>query len=271
MSKIAWVLAGGGAAGSYQVGVMRALLEGGIKPDALYGTSAGALNAFGLSYGGIDNLENMWRSISGKNDVLTENWAPILFGNGLNNADPLKNLLVKCRGDNSSTIPFSVFSLDLNSFNLVRADSPSPNILDYTIASSSIPILIEPKEIDGYELVDGGIIDNLPLRQAVADGFDEIYAINCFNDAGEKAPIFTISNKLVTVGLKALSAMRYQIYTFDSIYKDIAQAEVNLHVITPINQVVDVMDFVPSKIAAGIAEGLSNGKAFLASEPSSSK
>ncbi len=261
--RTAWVLSGGGAAGSMQMGTMKALLEGGIVPDGLYGTSAGALNAFGLSFGGIVKLEALWRSIKETKDVLISNFAPLIFGSGFYNAAPLKNLLQNCRGSNSANIPFSVTSLDINESRLVVANSSYHNILDYTLASAAIPILIEPQVIDGHTLVDGGVIDNCPLREAILDGYNNIYVINCFTDAVAKATPFLLHNKLLDTGLKAIGAMRYEIMTMDMIYKDIADSGVKVQIITPENQACDVMDFNDVKISAGIEEGYRLGREFL--------
>jgi predicted acylesterase/phospholipase RssA len=64
---LAFVLPGGGALGSYQVGVMRALTEAGVAPDMLIGVSAGSVNAslFAWNHGldGLQRVEAIWRSI----------------------------------------------------------------------------------------------------------------------------------------------------------------------------------------------------------------
>ena len=64
---LAFVLPGGGALGSYQVGVLRALTDAGVAPDMLIGVSAGAVNAslFAWHQGvdGIRRLEGIWRGI----------------------------------------------------------------------------------------------------------------------------------------------------------------------------------------------------------------
>ena len=56
--NLAFVLGGGGARGAFQVGALRALLEAGISPDILVGTSTGAVNATSLALHGI-NLETI--------------------------------------------------------------------------------------------------------------------------------------------------------------------------------------------------------------------
>src|SRR5438270_10597623 len=66
--KIAVVLSGGGNRGAAQVGMLRALVEAGIRPDVVVGTSVGSLNAAALardpSVTGVDELEAVWISLS---------------------------------------------------------------------------------------------------------------------------------------------------------------------------------------------------------------
>src|SRR5437764_12061392 len=62
--KVAVVLSGGGNRGAAQVGMLRALLEAGIRPDVVVGTSVGSLNGAALAHtptlAGIDELEAVW-------------------------------------------------------------------------------------------------------------------------------------------------------------------------------------------------------------------
>jgi NTE family protein len=62
---LAFVLGGGGARGALQVGALRALLESGLRPDLLVGTSIGAVNAVvlalsGLDLAGVEALDRRW-------------------------------------------------------------------------------------------------------------------------------------------------------------------------------------------------------------------
>src|SRR5437870_4470112 len=65
---IGFALSGGGARGASQVGAMKALLEAGIRPQHLAGTSAGAVNATWLALhpNRLDRMEAIWRSLSSK-------------------------------------------------------------------------------------------------------------------------------------------------------------------------------------------------------------
>src|SRR5207248_5734513 len=66
--KVAVVLSGGGNRGAAQVGMLRALVETGVRPDVIVGTSVGSLNGAALAHdptpAGIDNLEGVWLGTS---------------------------------------------------------------------------------------------------------------------------------------------------------------------------------------------------------------
>jgi len=68
-SRVALVLGGGGARGSYQVGVWKAIRELGIQPDIITGTSVGALNGAAILQGDYELVEQMWKELEIKNVV----------------------------------------------------------------------------------------------------------------------------------------------------------------------------------------------------------
>src|SRR4030088_63711 len=74
---VAFVLSGGGSLGAIQVGMMKALVEAGIRPDMLIGTSVGAINAAwagGWPDGqGIDKLAQIWKGLR-RDDVFPLGW-----------------------------------------------------------------------------------------------------------------------------------------------------------------------------------------------------
>jgi len=75
---LAFVMSGGGARGALEAGALRALLEAGIRPDMLVGTSIGAVNAACLALNGLDGtglagLETAWRDAAAA-DLLPANY-----------------------------------------------------------------------------------------------------------------------------------------------------------------------------------------------------
>lgn len=85
-SKIAFVLQGGGALGAYQAGACHALIEKGIEPDWLIGTSIGALNAALIAGNKPENrieaLNNFWKTISSDENILEQMQKINFFMNG---------------------------------------------------------------------------------------------------------------------------------------------------------------------------------------------
>jgi NTE family protein len=90
--QVVLVLQGGGALGAYQAGVYQALLEGGIEPDWVIGTSIGAING-ALIAGNpperrVERLREFWSAVA-KGRPLDELWPAAIFGNALANMSTL--------------------------------------------------------------------------------------------------------------------------------------------------------------------------------------
>ncbi len=103
MPTVAFVLQGGGSLAAGQVGMLRALLEAGIRPDLVVGSSAGALNAVAFAQNptetGLDQLQALWESIR-RSDVFPFRPRHLLRGltgrrSGLIAPDRLQALLVR--------------------------------------------------------------------------------------------------------------------------------------------------------------------------------
>src|SRR5262245_65791429 len=82
--QVVLVLQGGGALGAYQAGVYQALMEGGIEPDWVIGTSIGAINgaliAGNASENRIPRLREFWDTVA-KGRPLDQLWPASIFGN----------------------------------------------------------------------------------------------------------------------------------------------------------------------------------------------
>src|SRR5574340_349948 len=102
--NLAFVLSGGGARGALQVGALKALLEAGLQPDMLTGTSIGAVNAAFIAIHGFSNetlgrLAEAWRQAS-RMDLLPANyiWVVVrnMFGRSSNSdaADRIRDFLI---------------------------------------------------------------------------------------------------------------------------------------------------------------------------------
>jgi NTE family protein len=159
--KTGLVLSGGGARGVAHLGVLKALDELGIVIDCISGTSAGALAgalyAQGLSPDAIFGLV--------KNMGLFNSVRPAWARTGLLNMDGMKELLQKSipvNNFNGLKIPLTVAATDIRKgqVHYFTAGELIPAIL----ASCSIPAIFNPVSFNGNLYVDGGLVDNLPVK-----------------------------------------------------------------------------------------------------------
>lgn len=154
-------LSGGTAKSLAHIGVIRALEENGIAIDYLAGTSGGAIVAVLYAAGrSVDDLERLadgirWRKLAG----LT---LPKL---GLLSGAKIRDFIIEEIGDmcfDDLKIPTAVVASDLTTGSKVVFRSG--RIAVACQASSSIPEVYSPVEIDGHFLVDGGLIEYLPVE-----------------------------------------------------------------------------------------------------------
>ena len=203
MSKIL-VLAGGSVKGAYQAGVIRAVFEAGFRPDAIYGISAGSMNAsflvndFGRSF--LENDGNLNHNQTAHdlcdfwmNNIQTPDSLALRRGTydlgmsairrnfeGLLDTTPLREILhnnIQIRNLNASPIGLKVAAVDIINGSIVYADPTNEHFLDYIMASSAIPILMPVVNIGGLKkmaYLDGGLRDVAPVKKAIKDGATEI-------------------------------------------------------------------------------------------------
>lgn len=182
----ALVLSGGGNLGASQVGAVLALLERGIEPDLLVGTSAGAINAAYLAgdpgLDGAQRLADIWTSIRTR-DVFRLSLKPWhllshLRGDALYHSEGLRQLLERSlsySGIEDARLALRIVATDFETGGAVAFHSGS--VVDAVLASAALPGLFPPVEIAGRLYVDGGIADNVPISPAVGAGAKEIYVI----------------------------------------------------------------------------------------------
>ncbi|HYU40084.1 MAG TPA: patatin-like phospholipase family protein [Acidimicrobiia bacterium] len=185
--RTAFVLSGGGNQGVSQVGMLRALLERGIEPDVVIGTSAGALNGAALAthptLAGVEQLADVWLSIrSGEvfpGSKLARAWNVLRRDDHLFTNDGLRAVIERARAAPTFAelaVPLRVIATDLDTGDeVVLACGPVEPAL---LASTALPGLFPPIEHDGRLLVDGAIVNSVPLWHALSGPVDRIYVCN---------------------------------------------------------------------------------------------
>lgn len=172
---IGLVLSGGGARGICHLGVIQALEEFNVKVDFISGTSAGTVTGCLYSYGykPEEILTMISKASFAKTIKLAWTWT------GLLSLDGLRNLLVKYIPENSFDvlkIPVTIAATEIikGKIEYFTQGELVPAIL----ASCCVPAVFNPVQHNGGLYVDGGIIDNLPVK-GIYDKCDFIIGSHC--------------------------------------------------------------------------------------------
>lgn len=190
--KRALVLSGGGAKGSYELGVYKALKRLGIKIDIITGTSIGALNGAVLSTGDYRKAKKLWLKMSSsevfnytfKNSKEYPKIAKDIIKNKGLKFDKAEAVLGSVLDEDKirkSKIDFGLVTFNLKSRMpkvLTKDQIPKGKLVSYILASATCFPMVEVKKIDGESYVDGGYYDNLPINLAIDMGADEIIAVD---------------------------------------------------------------------------------------------
>jgi NTE family protein len=184
---VTFVLSGGASLGAIQVGMLRALADRGIVPDTIVATSVGAINgAFVASHGltseTVDELAALWRSVRRGQIFPLEPVTGLLgFLGAKRNLVPggaIRRLVTRNVSHGrleDLPIPLHVVACDLLSGSEVLL-SRGP-VVDAVLASAAIPGVLPAIEWEGRLLIDGGVVDNTPISQAVGLGARQVYVL----------------------------------------------------------------------------------------------
>ena len=199
--KRALVLNGGGSRGAYQIGAWQAFDALGLRFDGVYGTSIGALNAALFAQGDLAAAVELWsnitvrqimavededdfaieRMVARKRDVL-----PFLMENAKHfrmDISPLEALMrerlseARVRAGGMRLGVMATRAPQLTGAPMTLERMAPGSLGDWVIASASCFPIFPARQIDGQRYIDGGYWDNLPIDMALADGMDEVVAV----------------------------------------------------------------------------------------------
>lgn len=189
------VLGGGGSLGAFQVGGLVALVEAGVVPDALFGCSAGALNAAFLasdpSLRRARELAQWWTDSDSRRVLAPSRWSQLRGmasavasrADALLDEGPLRRLVSSQVGAHDLSelaVPLTVTTTCLDC-GQARHHDRGP-LTDLLVASCSLPGLFPPVRLaDGHAHVDGGVVCGVPVQAALAAAGpdDVVYVLDC--------------------------------------------------------------------------------------------
>ena len=185
---VGFVLGGGGSLGASQVGMLRALAEHRVVPDLVVGSSVDALNGAVVALnpvGAASRLSQAWTRMT--RDMVFPG-GPLAQARTLRRTRthlfPSSGLATVIAGFLGAGTSFTDLALP---FGAVTTDIPTARpyvitsgpLLPALLASAAIPAIYPPVDHDGRRLYDGGVVANVPMRQALALGARSLVVLDC--------------------------------------------------------------------------------------------
>ena len=279
MSKIL-VLAGGSVKGAFQAGVIKALFEKGYQPDAIYGVSAGSLNAAylvnqlgqqvnaGMPISFTQAAEDLWefwetrithpRCLSKPFTIFELGWTALTKNfKGLVDTSPLRELIsdvLDQRNLQASPVGLKVGAVNIMEGVMHYVDPSFDNFQDYLMASSAVPILMPVVKIQGHKqksYADGGLRDVAPLQKAISDGATEVVVIACHTEMIEGGDFD--SGDLLALVDRVMDIAVNEILNADL---KMSRSEVELKIIRPLHPLsIDIQRFTKMDIRRMLETG----------------
>ncbi len=273
--KRALVLSGGGSKGAFQVGVLKALLESGHSWHSVHGVSVGALNAAYLAMfapedqpASLPGLLAIWTGVQSTKNIYKP-WAPAnlhypasMFKGSFNSGAPLRKIVQASFQKEklaTSGVKLTVGCCSLTTGQYVSVEGTVPNIIEYILASSHLPLVFEPLTIDGEQWVDGGIRHQIPILEALREKPNHIDIIITSPVSEER--VLDLTEPLVScpkVALRASEILADQVYINDyfTVSRVVRLGKVSVRVFAPVVQPnPDSMNFDGAFIQKAIEMG----------------
>ncbi len=175
MKSLGLALGSGGSRGIAHIGFLQALEEAEIRPDFISGCSMGSV--VGAAYAAGVTPQDMRRAACSLRffDLFDVTRKP----GGVLDTRKIRKLLERYVGDkefHELKIPFSCVAVDMIRQEVVEFSSGQ--VLDAVVASSSIPSVFKPTEMDGMRLIDGGVLRRVPVEEVKRMGADVVVAVD---------------------------------------------------------------------------------------------
>lgn len=258
----AFVLSGGGSLGAVQVGMLRALVERGVLPDLVVGSSVGAINGAWFAARpdavGVAQLAGIWKSI-GRRDVFPLHPVTGLLGfvgrrNHLVPSPGLERLIrlhLPFRGIEEACVPLYIVATEVTTGR--EALLSSGNVVCALMASAAIPGVFPPVRIGTHEYMDASVVNNTPVSHAVRLGATIVYVL----PTGYACALPETPQSALGMVLQALTLL-IERQLMDDI--DRYESTVELHVIPPLCPLsVSPVDFGRGEYLIGRAYATSVG------------
>jgi NTE family protein len=208
--RTALVLAGGGTRGAVQIGMLQVLTEHGFVPDRVYGSSVGAVNGAAFAGDptreGVQRMTEIWRSLT-REDVYPQGrlhgpWLYFQQRDSVFANAGLRKVIeegITFERLEDAIIPVEVVATSLTD-GRERWFTYGPAV-EAVLASSAVPAIFPPVEIDEERFIDGAVVNNVPIRRAIDGGATRIVVLLCsppsFTPTSPRRPVEAMLNALL--------------------------------------------------------------------------
>ena len=185
--NVALVLSGGGARGMAHIGVIEKMLEKNLEITSVAGTSIGALVG-GVYASGNLNAFREWVKTQSRMDVIRL-MDVVISRNGFIRGEKVFKELSQFISDKNIEdlpIPYAAIAVDIKKHQEIVFTKGK--LKDAIRASVSVPTVFKPKLFNGVELVDGGVLNPLPLDRVMRNDGDQLWAVDLNADIPYKQP-----------------------------------------------------------------------------------
>ncbi len=208
--RTALVLGGGGTRGAVQIGMLQVLVEHGFVPDRVYGSSVGAVNGAAFAGDptreGVQRMTEIWRSLT-REDVYPQGrlhgpWLYFQQRDSVFANAGLRKVIeegITFERLEDALIPVEVVATSLTD-GRERWFTYGPAV-EAVLASSAVPAIFPPVEIDEERFIDGAVVNNVPIRRAIDGGATRIVVLLCsppsFTPTSPRRPVEAMLNALL--------------------------------------------------------------------------
>jgi NTE family protein len=211
--KIGLALGSGGARGFAHVGVLKALAEANIKIDYIAGSSIGAL--VGALYGAGHDVEQLYKmATTFKRKYYLDFTVPKMGFVIGNKVKELLRILTHGKNIEQLSPPLAIVATDLLTGEKVVFTKGSA--AEAVRASVSIPGIFIPEKIDGRLLVDGGVIDRVPVSVVGEMGADLVIAVDVSSSKGQSDV-----HSIFDVIMQSIDIMQHEMVRFHEMTADV--------------------------------------------------
>jgi NTE family protein len=187
MSRNAFVLGGGGLLGAAEAGMARALIETGVEPDLVCGTSIGAINGAVLAadptQDGVRRLLALWDALANEGaldvSVIRRVAEVVRHRTSLHGNGALRRMLrerLPAQTFEDLAVPFECVAASIEQAR--ECWFSTGDLIEPVLASCALPGVFPPVQIGDEHFFDGGLVNSIPLERAVQRGADTIWVLH---------------------------------------------------------------------------------------------